>query len=277
MPPVSNLSARRLKQLQKPLKNLPERVNIASRGGEVVFGPHVEARHLSVEYMKHSSMAYIPPKWYTKVDPFRAEHIAYAYARLVHSPDDHITLTCYAHLAEETLKQYQFIKKTGLKISWIPDGENPYEETPRLAILDVIENNHLWLYPTLNGFGNEGADEYFDNHPLLAETNEFIDGRRLVVNDVFRIVHDYFGHIKEGVGFRADGEENAWRNHSAMYSEHALGAITTELRGQNSWVNYNEKWGEFNRTAKASEVVYAKQKAALLPTWAWHDGRLDPH
>lgn len=275
MAPVSNLSARRLKQLKKPLKNLPERVKIASRGGVVVFGPHVEARKLSVEYMRCTSKGFNPPKWYTKVDRFRAEHISYAYALLTHSPYDEATRTAYAHLAEETLKQYQFIKKTNLKVEWIPDGQNPYEETPRLGILDVIENNHLWLFPTMNGFGNEGSDEFGD-HPLLDETDEFIDGRRLVVNDVFRIVHDYFGHIKEGVGFRADGEENAWRNHAAMYSEKALGAITTELRGQNSWVNYGD-WGDFNRTAKPAQVKYAKQKAALLPRWMWNEGRLDPH
>lgn len=276
MAPVSSLSARRLKQLKKPLKNLPERVNIASRGGVVVFGPHVEARKLSVEYMRPMK-GYSPPKWYTKVDRFRAEHIAYAYALLTHSPHDDATRTAYAHLVAETLKQYEFVKKTDLKVEWIPDGVNPYEETPRLAILDVIENNHLWLYPTMNGFGNEAADEYFEDHPLLDETDEFIDGRRLVVNDVFRIVHDYFGHIKEGVGFRADGEENAWRNHAAMYSEKALGAITTELRGQNSWVNFNEMWGEHNRTATAAHVKYAKQKVGLLPSWMWHEGRLDPH
>lgn len=240
-----------------------------------MFGPHVAARTLSVEYMRHLKKRFNPPKWYTKVDPFRAEHIAYEYDRLVHAPNDEATRASYAHLAAETLKQYQFIKQTGLKVSWIPDGTNPYEETPRLGILDVIENNHLWLYPTLTGFGNEGSDE-FGEHPLLDETDEFIDGRRLVVNDVFRIVHDYFGHIKEGVGFRADGEENAWRNHASMYSELALGALTTELRGQNSWVNYGP-FGEINRTAKPKQVKYAEQKVALLPTWMWHSARLDPH
>jgi hypothetical protein len=97
---------------------------------------------------------------------------------------------------------------------------------------------------------------------------------RLLANDVFRITHDYFGHIKEGLGFRAAGEENAWRSHAAMYSRAALGAITTELRGQKSWVNYGP-FGDGNRTAKAENTVYAEQKNGLMPEWTWDEGRED--
>ena len=57
-------------------------------------------------------------------------------------------------------------------------------------------------------------------------------------NDLFRVVHDYFGHLKHGYGFRAAGEDNAWRAHAAMYSPEARPAMTSETRGQNSWVNY---------------------------------------
>jgi hypothetical protein len=91
---------------------------------------------------------------------------------------------------------------------------------------------------------------------------------------VFRIVHDYFGHIKEGVGFREDGEENAWRSHSAMYSDKARPAMTAETRGQNSWVNFGP-FAEFNKTAKGSETQYAPQKTGLLPDWVMQDGASD--
>ena len=54
---------------------------------------------------------------------------------------------------------------------------------------------------------------------------------RTQIADKFRAVHDYFGHIKDGNGFRAGGEENAWRSHAAMYSPLARRAMTTETRG----------------------------------------------
>lgn len=92
---------------------------------------------------------------------------------------------------------------------------------------------------------------------------------------VHNCVHDYFGHVKEGVGFRADGEENTWRAHSSMFSPLAQRALTTETRGQNSWVNYGPH-GEANRKAGAAETHYADQKVGLLPEWVSEDGRSDP-
>jgi hypothetical protein len=87
-------------------------------------------------------------------------------------------------------------------------------------------------------------------------------------------VHDYFGHITEGVGFRADGEENTWRKHAAMFTPLARRALTTETRGQNSWVNYGP-YAEFNKTANGGDTQYAPQKVGLLPEWASEEGRGD--
>lgn len=106
-----------------------------------------------------------------------------------------------------------------------------------------------------------------DRNPLLAPTQHKISGRTALVNDVFRVVHDYFGHVKEGVGFRADGEVNAWRAHAAMYTPLARRAMTTETRGQNSWVNFGPQ-GAANKTTNGADTTYAEQKIGLLPEWA---------
>ena len=94
-------------------------------------------------------------------------------------------------------------------------------------------------------------------------------------NDLFRIVHDVFGHAKEGVGFRAAGEENAWRSHARMYSPEALPAMTAETRGQNSWVNYGPQ-AAANRGASAAGTIYAPQKIGMLPDWVIQSGRMSP-
>ncbi len=111
-------------------------------------------------------------------------------------------------------------------------------------------------------------------HPLLGDSGVRWNGQVVTFNDIFRGVHDAFGHAKEGVGFRADGEENAWRQHVAMYSDEAKPAMTSETRGQNSWVNYGPH-GEKNRTA-TSDTVYADQKAVIAPEWVVKDGARDP-
>src|SRR5690606_39337381 len=55
-----------------------------------------------------------------------------------------------------------------------------------------------------------------------------------------------------------------------MYTPLAARALTTETRGQNSWVNYGP-YGEANR-ANPRETVYADQKTGIMPDWTWREG-----
>ena len=253
------------------LEGLPTTAVIPGRGS-VDVGPFAPARQAALDYTREAGIDFQPPSQYAKVDPARATRIAAEYDKMLHAPNDPEVRAAYDAMITETLAQYQAIKRTGLKIEFIDYEKqgDPYAASPRLAIQDVRENNHLWVFPTDAGFG---SDQTFDasQNPLLRQTNEVIGGRRLLANDVFRIVHDYFGHIKEGSGFRADGEENAWRSHSAMYTPLARRAMTTETRGQNSWVNYGPH-GAKNRSAKSEETVFADQKTGLLPLWVTDEG-----
>jgi hypothetical protein len=258
----------------EPLEGAPKSVKVGDR--RIQFGPHAPARDAAYDYMAERGLRYEPPRQYAKVDTERATRIANAFDEMAHQPDDPVVRAAYRAMIDETLAQYQAIKATGLDIEFI-DLErtgDPYALSPRLAILDVVENNHLWVFPTDDGFGGtESADVDITGNPLLELTNEWIGDRQLRANDVFRIVHDYFGHIKDGFGFRADGEENAWQSHASMYSPLARRAMTTETRGQNSWVNYGP-FGEFNKTASAGETQYAPQKIGLLPLWVSEEGFL---
>lgn len=255
----------------RPLDGLPAKQTVAGRG-EVTFGPHQPAHDAAAAYAKEAGIDYKPVRAYKKVDVPRAQRISSAYQEMPHAPQDPKVKASYDAMIKETVAQYQAVKKTGLKIEAIEPGmPDPYAKSPRLAILDVTENNHLWFYPTDVGFGGPNATLDVSDNPLLAPTGEKIGDRELLANDVFRIVHDYFGHIKDGVGFRADGEENAWRSHATMYSPLARGAMTSETRGQNSWLNFGP-YGEKNRTASAAETEYAEQKTGLLPEEFW---RLD--
>ncbi len=269
-------AAKRAAGPRAPVEGLPQNP-IKTQHGFYVPGPSDRAHAAAEAYAESSGIPYNPPKTYAKVDKERAAKIANEFDTMAHAPDDPRVKASYDALAKETLGQWQAMKDSGLKIDWIKPGqEDPYASSPRLAMKDISENNHWWGFPTDSGFGTGAeAEKAIKDNPMLAMTDEVIDGKPMRVNDIFRIVHDYFGHLKEGHGFRAEGEENAWRSHAGMYSDQALPAMTAETRGQNSWVNYGPH-GETNRTASAADTTYAPQKIGMLPDWVMQEGRHDP-
>lgn len=269
---VKQSAARLPADLEPGLIGLPARVEIPGHG-TITTGRLKTAADLARRYMREAGMEYQPPVIYAKVDPERAKRIAKAYEEMEHAPRDPQVRRAYDALVRETKAQYKAVLDSGLRVEFIDlDKGDPYAASPRLMTEDVRENNHMWVFSTRDGFGSSDFDP--EDNPLLAETEFEISGKKALVNDLFRVVHDYFGHVKEGLGFRADGEENSWRAHSAMFSPLARKALTTETRGQNSWVNYGPK-GESNRKASSAETVYADQKTGLLPDWVVEDGAAD--
>jgi hypothetical protein len=119
-------------------------------------------------------------------------------------------------------------------------------------------SGHLYVYLS----GDFPAD-----HLLMEKSGIEINGYQLSYNDVFRAVHDYFGHALYGNEFGPLGEEQAWRVHARMFSRAAVPALTTETRGQNCWVNF----GPFAHL-EADLRPYAQQKNFLLPEPYWTIG-----
>lgn len=266
---MMELDPEKLNQELTRLEGAPESANVPGRG-RVELGIYQPAVDAAKRYMESVGLPYQPLTKYVKVDEALAKRIADAYEAMPHDPQNTEVKAAYDAMINETVAQYEEILKTGLKVEFIK-GSDPYTGGPYEAVLDVVENNHLWVYPTRSGFGTDATFDPKDN-PLLAETTFKISGEVALANDIFRVVHDYFGHVKNGVGFRATGEENAWQAHASMYSPLARRAMTTETRGQNSWLNYGPH-GEKNRTAKTEDTVFADQKTGLLPLWVSETNR----
>lgn len=228
--------------------------------------PNVGAAEVARQYMSRIGQGadYQPVNKYMDMDPKRGKEIARLFDEMEHAPDDPTVKAAYAALAEETLEQYDELLKTGFTPEFIPAGKGDPYGNPRNAITDINENNHMWVFPTDDGFGS--GDDLFPGNPLLADSGYTISGKPAALNDIFRVVHDYFGHSKEGLGFRAAGEDNAFRSHAGMYSPLARRALATETRGQNSFVNFGPD-AEFNKTANGGDTKYAPQKVGLLPEW----------
>lgn len=243
--------------------------------------PNLELRKLARQYMKSRQMPIdrSADGEYVQVDPQKSMRIADAFDAGKHDPHDPKTLEAYRAFADETLAQYKMLKEAGYQmIPWGRSGQ-PYQSS-REFIKDVNQNKRLYFFKTINPDEEHSfGDNSMMDHPLLQETGETVtdsEGRehKMTYNDLFRAVHDIFGHVKEGNPTGPRGEENAWRQHVRMYSDLAARAMTTETRGQNSWVNFG---AHLRRTdgsipqASDSDYVplpnrpYSEQKVMLLP------------
>ena len=216
---------------------------------------------------------------YAQVDPARATRIADAYAEMKHDPQNPVVAEAYQNMIKQTRAQYQALVDAGYEFYFYDNTNDPYDGNPWNAMRDLRANQRMGVYSTEAGFGSGDTagtvDQNVSNNPLLEDTGLvwMFNGkpRKVLANDLFRAVHDAFGHGLEGAGFRAAGEENAWQAHVRLFTGSAVAALTSETRGQNSWTNFGP-YGEQNRTAKVEDTIFADQKTGLLPEFAWTEG-----
>lgn len=170
----------------------------------------------------------------------------------------------YAALAAEVQSQYDALP---IKVTFFEGEGEPYT-TAKGAVSsaamrkDINLHNHLAIFKTEAGnFGPPGV--LLTDHPLLEDSGRTTsDGKPMLYNDLLRAVHDYYAHTMAVTTLGPKGEEAAWRNHMAMtVSPWARWALTTETRGQNSWVNFRPEV----EGMPLRERGFADQKTGLLP------------
>lgn len=187
------------------------------------------------------------------------QKVAEAYDAMKSEPNHPRVRAAYQALLHETGDQFHYMTEDPagphLQVEFHDAGQkgSPYyaggasDEVAHQRMLDdVRDNNHLWVNKTLP---NEA-------HSVFTPEQ----------NDIFRAVHDYFGHAAAGNNFGRAGEEIAYRMHSQMYSDTAREALATETRGQNSWLNFS---GHNDlRRAAGEPAEFPVQKAGILPDYA---------
>jgi hypothetical protein len=167
---------------------------IIENAAKPIYNPNEVIRNVADEYAATKGVTLDHTSRATPLSSETRSNIAKAYENMPHNPSDPEVQKAYSALINETEEQFNAIQKTGLKIESIkPDMKNPYT-TSKDMMKDIQENNHLWFYPTEQGFGTNASRL---DHPLLQPSKVVLDGKPLAANDVFRIVHDYFGHAKE--------------------------------------------------------------------------------
>jgi hypothetical protein len=240
---------------------------------EGATGPDPRLVEVARLYAEKAGIPYRRQAEYVDVDVDYAKRVADAYEAMEHTPQDPKVKEAYDDLIRQTRAQYDALVDEGYEFSFFDASTDPYEGNPWNAMRDLRQNKRMAVYGTYDGFGTKPMD--VSDNPMLADTGlrwKDQNGveRAVTANDLFRAVHDAFGHGLEGAGFRARGEENAWQAHVRLFTGPAVAAITTETRGQNSWLNYGP-YGEKNRTAKVDETIFADQKTGLMPSWTWEE------
>lgn len=201
---------------------------------------------------------------------------------------DSLVQRSYQHVAHETAKQFHHMP---VKTQY-HDGSMNYHNSGEM-LRDIHAHHNLTVF--------RGGDKHEFLHNVDKKTG-------LNDNEMFRAVHDYYGHGVHGNQFGPKGEEIAWHSHHKMYSEGAHPAMTSETRGQNSYVNYshanldNMATMEKHRKAKREALAagdtkganyhdtmtrkagenwnYAKQASVALPSAMLHphfDGKMPEH
>ena len=227
------------------------------------------------------------PKYYGSrtLDEARAKRISDAFDAMKHDPNNPEVKTAYEALAKETLDQYKAFTDAGYSVEI--NNSEPYNDSQEM-IDDLRNNNRIKIFSTESGFGESKiTDEQRKENPLLRDSGfKDVNGKTLLINDVFRAIHDFYGHAELGNSFGPKGEENAWNVHARMFSPEARKAMTTETRGQNSYVNFsgvNDRITKLREQARAlreeglyaqarkkveeiyDQMSFADQKVGLLP------------
>jgi hypothetical protein len=168
----------------------------------------------------------------------QSDKVGDAYLRLPHF--DRGALPAYRAMREEVGRQFDFMTrpehKGGLGMSVNVTSDDPYQEGGENEIFrrfrnDVTQNRHIDVLSTKTTGG----------HPFFSDDE----------NDMFRAVHDVFGHLGSGRAIDRHGEDAAYQKHAEMFTPLARRALATETRGQN---------GALHRTGE-----FQDQKVALLP------------
>lgn len=209
------------------------------------------------EYCRVHGLPDVDHSKYISVNQERAGKIADAYERLpLNDSGNPAVATSYEALGREVEQQWQWAVSHGMTFEpWQGAGEayagaNDYADvyTPDADIF----HRHLYFF-------TGGEPNVF-----MARISKLTG---LPVNDMFRAVHDYYGHAAMGADFGPIGEENAWVSHMQMFSPAAVHALTVETRGQNSWVNFGrhnyDEQGNY-RFLTPQQRPYAIQKCAIF-------------
>lgn len=137
-------------------------------------------------------------------------------------------------LAEHTRKQFAVLEQF-VRVEIVT--EDPYPTADAEAMFRDLDRGVMYVHDAWNG-----------SHPIWDDETA----------NMFRAVHDVFGHYAHRLPFDRASEDAAFRSHASMFPNVALPALASETRCQTCSLVYAEPVGEFK------ELV-----CVPAPQWVW--------
>lgn len=199
------------------------KINSAIKAQTVKVGPENVQMELAPPVGILKAKHGIQKDWHetVSVDPAKRSKVAKAYDDMPMVDDSPEVRRSWDTAEVEIRKQFETLKASGVKIEFV--DSDPYtsfhdmhEQFLRTGTLKVLKTEAT------------GGHPYWKNE----------------VNDMFRAVHDAYGHLGTGRGFDRHGEEAAFQAHRSMFPPEAHPALATELRGQNQFLIDRGYFGE---------------------------------
>ncbi|MEU4642905.1 crotonobetainyl-CoA--carnitine CoA-transferase [Micromonospora sp. NPDC023814] len=176
----------------------------------------------------------------------------------------------YRRFTEENLRHFALLARAGIRVEpWRGPGQ-PYRGAADL-VDRLARTGVLHVYLTRDGHGPDGPAP---DHPLCAPSGVTVGGVPLLHNDIFRAVHDVFGHVMLGASMGVAGEFLAAYGHMAMYSPEVHPVVFTEQVSQICWFFHGphlaDRAGRWPRRGEPgwippSERPYPEQKLFPCP------------
>lgn len=157
----------------------------------------------------------------------------------------------YSSLSDMLVYQFDSLVELGYRFTFI-SGE-PYPNSKEM--FEDIDYKHLKVRKSL-------GDNYTDLPPVHPMNTPVATAYGLIIlNDVFRAVHDILGHYITRASLSESGEALAWLNHRSTFPRSAHLSLWCETRGQNTWTNF---WDN-HQSLPLRERPFAVQKYGRVP------------
>ena len=213
------------------------------------------ALQLAEEYIHQHD---IPPHRYVSFSEDEAIQSADFYEKMDHIPEHPIVKASYEVFTKHLCAQFLALRRTGFTL--IPQSNYDYPSSDVLR--DDMRDGKMIYLPTAANIGS--VSEMPSDHPLAGTVK--VEGEEYCLNDVFRIVHDFYGH-GAGHSFSPRGEHEAWNAHRSTLPVTSHLALWCETRGQSSWVNFGKHVRGSFPPVPPPERPFAEQKCGIPPTY----------
>lgn len=179
------------------------------------------------------------------------EHAA-LYDSLASDSNDTSVQKSYRALIDALADQYDELLDSGYTFSF---GSFDYPSSQAMFD-DVSATSHLKVLDT-----SSATSDHCAGHPMfqvMHKPGRAMDG--VVANNIFRAVHDMYGHYRPQNSFSPRGEFRAWVRHMATLPKESWMALWCETRGQNAWTNYAYRHNYLHITQRP----FAENKCAQM-------------